>query len=183
MGHGAAVADDVSRVWMSTLPSPAGSPCIANPTALLSHLAFHHHRESTQHTAAPALPLPAQQQLGVVLVLQVLLDEVGQQLLQHISGVLQPSLQPRHDERGHVAAVAHGEAALQLQRADEGQQEDFVVDQLSKELQGLLHALLPVALDLRQRAAIRREEDWEAPHAQDPLVSDQADGTHSTAHE
>lgn len=84
----------------------------------------------------------------MVLVFQVLLDEVGEQLLQHVGGVLQLALQTRHDERGHVAAIAHGEAALQLQRSDEGQQEDFVVDQLSKELQGLLHALLPVPLDL-----------------------------------
>ena len=65
--------------------------------------------------------LPPQQQLGVVLALQVLVDEVGQQLLQHVGGVLQFALQHRHDERGHVAAIAHGKAALRLQRADEGQ--------------------------------------------------------------
>lgn len=119
----------------------------------------------------------------MVLTLQVLLDEVREELFQNTCGILHLALQCRHDERGHIATVPHGKAPLSLQRADEGQQEDFVVDQLSKELQGLLHALLPVALDLRQRAAIRREEDWEAPRAQDPLVSDQADGTHSTAHE
>lgn len=107
--------------------------------------------------AAPSPPrppmLPAQEQFGVVLVFQVLFDEVREQLLQHVGGVLQLALQTRHDERGHVATIAHGEAALQLQRSDEGQQEDFVVDQLSKELQGLLHALLPVPLDLRWRGA------------------------------
>lgn len=103
----------------------------------------------------------------MVLVFQVLLDEVGEQLLQHVGGVLQLALQPRHDERSHVAAIAHGEAALQLQRSDEGQQEDFVVDQLSKELQGLLHTLLPVPLDLQWRkerpsAQAWRTRDWRA---------------------
>lgn len=86
----------------------------------------------------------------MVLVLQVPVDEVGEQLLEDIGGVLQAALQAGHDERGHVAAVAHGEAALQLQRADEGQQEDLVVDELREELQGLLHVLLPVALHLRR---------------------------------
>lgn len=97
----------------------------------------------------------------MVLILQVLFDEVGEQLLQHVSGILQLALQPRHDERGHVATVTHGEAALQLQRPDEGQQEDFVVDQLGKELQGLLHALLPVPLDLRWRRTGPSAMAWE----------------------
>ena len=95
--------------------------------------------------------LPPEQQLGVVLALQVLVDEVSQQLLQHVGGVLQFALQHRHDERGHIAAIAHGKAALRLQRADEGQQEHLVVDELSKELQAFLHTLLPVARDLRGR--------------------------------
>ena len=95
--------------------------------------------------------LPPEQQLGMVLALQVLVDEVGQQLFQHIGGILQFALQHRHDERGHVAAIAHGKAALRLQRADEGQQEHLVVDELSKELQAFLHTLLPVARDLQGR--------------------------------
>ena len=98
----------------------------------------------------------------MVLVLQILLDEVGQQLLEDVGGVLQAALQAGHDERGHVAAVAHGEAALQLQGADEGQQEHLVVDELGEELQGLLHVLLPISLHLgwtgrapRQRTGFR----------------------------
>jgi len=78
----------------------------------------------------------------VVLALQVALDEIGEQLLEDVRGVLQPALQRRHDERGHVAAVAHGEGALQLQRADERQEEDLVVQQLSELLQGFLHVRL-----------------------------------------
>ncbi|TKC38840.1 hypothetical protein EI555_007718, partial [Monodon monoceros] len=78
----------------------------------------------------------------------VLIDEVGEQLLEDVGGVLQAALQAGHDERGHVATVPHGEAALQLQGADEGQQEHLVVDELGEELQGLLHVLLPVALHL-----------------------------------
>ena len=91
---------------------------------------------------------PAQQQLGVVLALQVAVDEVGQQVLEHVGGVLQAALQRRHDERGHVAAVAHGEGALHLQRADEGEQEHLVVDELAELLQGLLHVQLAVARHL-----------------------------------
>lgn len=48
----------------------------------------------------------------MVFVLQVLVDEVGEQLLEDVSGVLQAALQAGHDERGHVATVPHGEAAL-----------------------------------------------------------------------
>lgn len=94
---------------------------------------------------------PPKQQLGVVLALQVLVNEVGQQLLQHVGGILQLALQHRHDERSHVATVAHGEAALRFERADEGQQEHLVVDKLGKELQAFLHTLLPVARDLQRR--------------------------------
>lgn len=95
-------------------------------------------------------PSPPEQQLGVVLALQVLVYEVGQQLLQHISGILQLALQHGHDERGHIATVAHGEATLGLERADEGQQKHLVVDELREELQAFLHTLLPVARDLQR---------------------------------
>ena len=91
---------------------------------------------------------PPQQQLGVVLAVQVALDEVGEQVLEDVGGVLQAALQRRHHQRGQVAAVAHGEGALQLQRADEGQQEHLVVDQLGQLLQGLLHTRLPAAWHL-----------------------------------
>ena len=94
----------------------------------------------------------------MVLVLQVLVDEVRQQLLEDVGGVLQAALQARHDERGHVAAVPHGEAALQLQGADEGQQEHLVVDELREELQGLLHVLLPVALHLGEGSTVWRQD-------------------------
>lgn len=42
--------------------------------------------------------LPAQQQLRVVLALQVAVNEVGQQVFKDIGGVLQSSLQGRHDK-------------------------------------------------------------------------------------
>ena len=70
-------------------------------------------------------------------------------MFEDVRGVLQPSLQRGHDERGHVAAVSHGEGALQLQRADECQQEDLVIHQLSKLLQGFLHARLSAPRHLR----------------------------------
>lgn len=85
----------------------------------------------------------------MVLALQVPRYEVGEQVLEDVRGVLQPPLQGRHDERGDVAAVAHGEGALQLQRADERQQEDLVVQQLSELLQGLLHVRLAAPRQLR----------------------------------
>ena len=88
----------------------------------------------------------------MVFALQVLVDEVGEQVLEHVGGVLQLALQHGHDERGHIAAVAHGEAALRLQRADEAQQEDLVVDQLPEHLQALLHLLLPVAGNLHAQS-------------------------------
>lgn len=75
--------------------------------------------ESHTHTHFSPLPSPSEQQLGVVLALQVAVDEVREQVLEDIGGVLQFTLQHCHDERGHVAAVAHGEAALRLERADE----------------------------------------------------------------
>lgn len=51
---------------------------------------------------------PPEQQLGMVLALQVPVDQVGQQLLQDPRGVLHLTLQGRHDQRRHVAAVPHG---------------------------------------------------------------------------
>lgn len=42
--------------------------------------------------------LPAQQQLGVVLALQVAVDEVRQQVFEDVGGVLQSPLQRRHDK-------------------------------------------------------------------------------------
>ena len=81
----------------------------------------------------------------MVLAFQVALYEVRQQVLEDVSGVLEASLQRGHDERGQVAAVPHGEGALQLQGADERQQEDLVVHQLSQLLQGLLYIRLPTA--------------------------------------
>lgn len=84
----------------------------------------------------------------MILVLQVLVDEVRQQLLEDISGIFQAALKACHDERGHVATVTHGEAALQFQGADEGQQEHLVVDKLGEDFQGFLHVLLSISLYL-----------------------------------
>lgn len=84
----------------------------------------------------------------MVLALQVAVDEVRQQVFKDVGGVLQSPLQGRHDKRGHVATVPHGERALHFQRSDEGEQEDFVVDELAEQLQGLLHVLLAVPRDL-----------------------------------
>lgn len=88
--------------------------------------------------------LPAQQQFGMVLAFQVAVDQVRQQVFENISGVLQSSLQGCHDKRGDVATVSHRKRALHLQCSYESEQEHFIVDELSKQLQGLLHALLPV---------------------------------------
>lgn len=68
----------------------------------------------------PQASLPPQQQFGVVLALQIFVYEVGQELFEDISSVLQLALQHRHDQRGHITTVPHGEAALGLQCADEG---------------------------------------------------------------
>src|SRR4029434_7933899 len=78
---------------------------------------------------------PAQQQLGVVLALQVLVDEVREELLEDSGGVLHLALQRGHDEGGHVAAVAHGERALRLQRTDEAQQEVLLGQELAEKRQ------------------------------------------------
>lgn len=42
--------------------------------------------------------LPAQQQFGVILALQVAVDEVRQQVFKDVGGVLQAPLQGRHDK-------------------------------------------------------------------------------------
>lgn len=99
----------------------------------------------------PQASLPPEQQLGVVLALQIFVYEVGQELFEDISGVLQLALQHGHDQRGHITTVPHGEAALGLQRADEGQQENLVIDELGKELQAFLHTFLPIARDLHKK--------------------------------
>lgn len=82
---------------------------------------------------------PSKQKFGMVPVLQVLLDQVGQQLFEHHGGVFHPSLQRRHEEGGHVTAVPHGERPLSLQRVNEGQQEHLVVQKLTEQTQGFLH--------------------------------------------
>lgn len=87
----------------------------------------------------------------MVLALQIFVYEVSQELLEDIRSVLQLALQHCHDQRGHIATVPHGEAALGLQRADEGQQENLVVDELRKELEAFLHPFLPVARDLYEK--------------------------------
>lgn len=84
----------------------------------------------------------------MVLALKVAVYEVGQQVLQDISGVLQLALQHCHDKRCHVATVPHGETTLGLQSANKTQQEDLVVNELAEELQPLLHLLLAVAWHL-----------------------------------
>lgn len=84
----------------------------------------------------------------MVLALEVAVYEVRQQVLEDIGGVLQLALQHCHDERGHVAAVPHGEATLRLQSANEAQQVDLVVNELAEELQTLVHLLLAVARHL-----------------------------------
>jgi len=94
----------------------------------------------------------------VVLALQVLVDEVGQQLLEDARGVLHLALQRRHDERRHVAAVAHGERPLGLQRADEGQQEVLLGQQLAEQRQGLLR--VGRHLEARMEEARREEGGW-----------------------
>ena len=69
----------------------------------------------------------------MVLALQVLVDEVGEQLFEDARGVLHLALQCRHDEGRHVAAVAHGEGALGLQCADEGEQEVLLGEELAEQ--------------------------------------------------
>lgn len=69
----------------------------------------------------------------MVLAFQVLVNEVRQQVLEHIGCVLQFTLQNSHDQRGDIATVSHGEASLRLQGSDEGQQENLVVNKLPKQ--------------------------------------------------
>lgn len=66
---------------------------------------------------------PAEQQLGVGTVLQILLNEVSQQLLQHPSSIVKPALQGHHRQRSNSASISHGETSLAFQGVDEGQQE------------------------------------------------------------
>lgn len=98
----------------------------------------------------PQVSLPSEQQLGVVLALQIFVYEVSQELFEDISSIFQLALQYRHDQRGHITTVPHGEAALGLQCSDEGQQENLVIDELGKELQSFLHPFLPIARDLHK---------------------------------
>lgn len=76
----------------------------------------------------------------MVLALKVAFYKVREQVLKDVCCILQSSLQGSHDERSYVAPVTHGEGTLRLQCADESQQEYFVIHQLSKLLQGFLHA-------------------------------------------
>lgn len=69
----------------------------------------------------------------MVFALQVLVNEVRQQVLEHVGCILQFTLQNSHDQGGDIAAVSHGEASLRLQGSDEGQKENLVVDKLSKQ--------------------------------------------------
>lgn len=75
----------------------------------------------------------------MVLALQVFVDEIRQELLEDARGVLHLSLQRRHDEGRHVAAVSHGEGPLSFQSANECQQEVLLGQQLAKQRQGLFH--------------------------------------------
>lgn len=84
----------------------------------------------------------------MVLALQVAFNEIRQQMFEDVGSVLQPALKRRHDERSHVPAVTHGKGALQLQCPDERKQENLVVHQLSKLLQGFLHAGLAASRHL-----------------------------------
>lgn len=87
----------------------------------------------------------------MVLALQVAVNQVWQQVFKDIGGILQSSLKGSHDKWGHIAAVPHGERALHFQCSDEGEQEHFVVDELAKQLQGLLHVLLAITWHLHRK--------------------------------
>lgn len=69
----------------------------------------------------------------MVFAFQVLVNEVRQQVFEYVGGILQFTLQNGHDQGGDIATVSHGEASLRLQCSDEGQQENVVVDKLSKQ--------------------------------------------------
>lgn len=73
-------------------------------------------------------------------VLQVLLNEVSQELLQHPGSIVKPALQCHHSQGGNGTSVPHGETTLALQRVDEGQQEGPCVQQLPKEMEPFLGA-------------------------------------------
>lgn len=70
----------------------------------------------------------------MIFALKVAVYEVRQQVLQDIGGIFQLALQYCHDQWGHIAAVPHWEATLGFQGTDKTQQEDFVVNELAKEL-------------------------------------------------
>lgn len=92
------------------------------------------------HLSPPSpFSVPSEQQLRVVFALQVFVDEVREELLEDARGVLHLPLQRRHDERGHVAPVSHGEGPLRLQGTDEGQQEVLFGQQLAEQRQGFFH--------------------------------------------
>lgn len=100
------------------------------------------------HLSPPSpFSVPSEQQLRVVFALQVFVNEVREELLEDARGVLHLPLQRRHDERGHVAPVSHGEGPLRLQGTDEGQQEVLFGQQLAEQRQGFFH----VGRDLRGR--------------------------------
>lgn len=69
----------------------------------------------------------------MILAFQVLVNEVRQQVFEHVRCILQFTLQNGHDQGSDVTAVSHGEASLRLKSSDEGQQENLVVDKLSKQ--------------------------------------------------
>lgn len=92
----------------------------------------------------------------MVFALQVFVDEVREELLEDARGVLHLPLQRRHDERGHVAPVSHGEGPLRLQGTDEGQQEVLFGQQLAEQRQGFFH----VGRDLRGEKMVVRGTGW-----------------------
>lgn len=146
------------ELWLSTvlISHPAAQTKIKQicpfPPNMTSMLMLDSGAQAAQPSSLqPQASLPPEQQLGVVLALQIFVYEVGQELFEDISGVLQLALQHGHDQRGHITTVPHGEAALGLQRADEGQQENLVIDELGKELQAFLHTFLPIARDLHKK--------------------------------
>lgn len=100
------------------------------------------------------LGLPAQQQFGVVLALQVAFYEIREQVFEDVGGVLQSALQSCQYERGDISPVTHGERALQLQCPYESQQENLIIHQLSELLQSLLHVGLSNPWDLYKKTHI-----------------------------
>lgn len=50
----------------------------------------------------------------MVLAFQVLVNEVRQQVFEHVRCILKFTLQNGHDQGGDIATVSHGEASLKL---------------------------------------------------------------------